>query len=125
MSTVKLVLTLYQQQPLAKTHRLTSFLHCCNKISKIERVEKHCSTSTLNARRLKQHIVITKEPRAFEIESLNNLKNHEDHLQQSQLLHLGSISPTFYEQLLCLQIPKAQKNCSTLQSFLCFWDLQA
>jgi len=36
---------------------------------------------------------------------------------------LGSISPTFYEQLLRLQIPKEQKSCLTWQSFLRFWYL--
>ncbi len=35
----------------------------------------------------------------------------------------GSISSTFYEQLLCMQIPKAQKRQSSWQSFLRFWNL--
>jgi len=34
-----------------------------------------------------------------------------------------SISSTFNEQLLCVQIPKAQKNTASSQSFLSFWDL--
>jgi len=34
-----------------------------------------------------------------------------------------SISPTFYEQLLCVQIPKGPKIHSSFQSFLHFWDL--
>jgi hypothetical protein len=38
---------------------------------------------------------------------------------------LGSISPTFYEQLLHTQINKAQKRQSSCQSFLCFQDLPA
>ena len=39
--------------------------------------------------------------------------------------YLGLISPTFYEQLLRAQIPKAQQSCLTWQSFLRFWDLRA
>jgi len=35
----------------------------------------------------------------------------------------GSISPTFYEQLLCVKIPKVQKETDDLTVFLCFWDL--
>jgi len=34
-----------------------------------------------------------------------------------------SNSQTFYEQLLCAQIPKAQKVQSSGQSFLLFWDI--
>jgi hypothetical protein len=34
-----------------------------------------------------------------------------------------SISPTFYEQLSCVQIPKGPKIHSSFQSFLHFWDL--
>jgi hypothetical protein len=36
----------------------------------------------------------------------------------------GSISPMFYEQLLCEQIPKAQKDNDDLTVFLCLWDLR-
>ena len=36
---------------------------------------------------------------------------------------MGSISPTFYEQLLHSKIPKVQKSCLTWQSFLHFRDL--
>jgi len=35
----------------------------------------------------------------------------------------GSISPTFYENLLSAQIQKVQKIHSTHQSFMRFWDL--
>jgi len=35
--------------------------------------------------------------------------------------HLGSISPTFYEQLLRPQIPKVQKTQKTWLSFCAFW----
>jgi hypothetical protein len=35
----------------------------------------------------------------------------------------GSISPTFYQQLLCAQIPKAQKDSQVISVFLRFWDL--
>ncbi len=34
-----------------------------------------------------------------------------------------SISLTFYEQLLCLQIPKAQEDSQVINVFLHFWDL--
>ena len=34
-----------------------------------------------------------------------------------QLVHQGSISPTLYVQLLCLQIPKAQKDSQLKQLF--------
>ena len=34
-----------------------------------------------------------------------------------RLIHQGSISPTFYEQLLCVQIPKAQKDSQVKQLF--------
>ena len=37
-----------------------------------------------------------------------------------QSLHQGSISPTFYEQLLPTQIPKAQKRQSTQGAFCAF-----
>jgi len=37
--------------------------------------------------------------------------------------HLGSISPTFYAQLLHAQIPKVQKDIEILTEFLCFLDL--
>jgi len=33
---------------------------------------------------------------------------------------LGSISPTVYRQILCTQIPKAQKDTDDLTVFLCF-----
>jgi len=36
---------------------------------------------------------------------------------------LGSISPTFYAQLLCEQRPKARKNTVKHSVFLCFRDL--
>ncbi len=35
----------------------------------------------------------------------------------------GSISPTFYTQLLHAQIPKAQKDSQVISVFLQFWDL--
>ncbi len=35
-----------------------------------------------------------------------------------------SISSTIYEQLLCVQIPKAQKDTDNLTEFLRFWDLR-
>jgi len=41
----------------------------------------------------------------------------------TQLSVLGSISPTYYEQLLPTQIPKAQKDTDDLTVFLRFWDL--
>ena len=41
------------------------------------------------------------------------------------LLLPGSISPTFYKQLLRSQILKAQKSCLIWWSFLRFWDLRA
>ena len=34
-------------------------------------------------------------------------------LKPTPPLYLGSISPTFYKQLLCRQIPKAEKSCLT------------
>jgi len=37
---------------------------------------------------------------------------------------LGSISRTFYEQLLHTHIPKAQKTLMSWLYFLCFWDLR-
>jgi len=37
------------------------------------------------------------------------------------LVLLGSISPTFYGQLLCPKIPKAQKETDNLTFFLSFW----
>jgi len=37
---------------------------------------------------------------------------------------LGSISSTFYEKLLSLQIPKAQKDIDVLTQFLHFWNLR-
>jgi hypothetical protein len=52
-------------------------------------------------------------------------------LKESKCLELkyencqGFILPTFYEQLLCVQIPKAQKIYSQAITFLCFWDLRA
>jgi len=39
------------------------------------------------------------------------------------LIHLGSISPTFYEQLLRMQIPKAEKVTGDLTVFFHLWDL--
>jgi hypothetical protein len=42
-----------------------------------------------------------------------------------QIFALGSISTTFYGQLLQVQIPKAQKDTEFLTEFLCFWDLCA
>jgi hypothetical protein len=36
----------------------------------------------------------------------------------------GSISPTFYNQLLQEQIPKMQKETDDLTVFLRFWNLQ-
>jgi len=36
-----------------------------------------------------------------------------------------SISPTFYDQLLCALIPKAQKEADDLIEFLRCWDLRA
>ncbi len=36
---------------------------------------------------------------------------------------LGSISPTFSEQLLRAQIPKAQKDSQVITVFLHIWDL--
>ena len=38
---------------------------------------------------------------------------------------LGSISSTFYKQLLRTQIPKAQNTAWLDSLFLCFWDLRA
>jgi len=37
---------------------------------------------------------------------------------------LGSISPTFYTKLLCVQIPKPWKNTDNLTELLHFWDLR-
>jgi len=37
---------------------------------------------------------------------------------------LGSILPTFYKQLLCTQIPKAQKDSHVISVFLRVWDLR-
>ncbi len=42
----------------------------------------------------------------------------------SQRVTLGSSSSTFYDQLLCAQIPKAQKRLITWLSFLRFRDLR-
>jgi len=42
-----------------------------------------------------------------------------------KLFRWGSISPTFYEQLLNAQIPKAQKKTDSLIVFLCFQDLSS
>jgi len=33
-----------------------------------------------------------------------------------------SISPTFYEQLLCAQIPKVEKDSQVFSVFLHYWD---
>ncbi len=38
--------------------------------------------------------------------------------------HQVSISSPFNTQLLCAQIPKAQKKPDDLTVFLCFWDLR-
>jgi len=38
---------------------------------------------------------------------------------------LGTISPTFYEQLLFEKIPKAKKYNDDLPVFFCFWDLHS
>jgi len=38
---------------------------------------------------------------------------------------LGFISPSFYEQLLQSQIPKAQKDTNDLTELLHFWNLRA
>ena len=35
----------------------------------------------------------------------------------TEIIHQVSISPTFYEQLLCVQIPKAQKDNQLKQLF--------
>jgi len=37
---------------------------------------------------------------------------------------LESISQMFYEQILCMLIPKVQKDADDLTIFLLFWDLQ-
>jgi hypothetical protein len=37
----------------------------------------------------------------------------------------GSISSTFYMQLLRMQNPKAQKDTDNWTQFLCFWDLHS
>jgi len=37
---------------------------------------------------------------------------------------LGSISPTFYKQLLGKKIPKVQKDSQVISVFLCIWNLQ-
>jgi len=34
--------------------------------------------------------------------------------------HQGLISPTFYQQILCAQIPKAQKDTDALSAFCAF-----
>jgi len=39
------------------------------------------------------------------------------------LSNMGSISSTFYEELVRVQITKAQKRQSSCQSLLCIWDL--
>jgi len=44
---------------------------------------------------------------------------------QMDEVQLGSISSTFYEQLLRAQIPNAQKRLTILLSFLRFQDLHA
>jgi hypothetical protein len=39
-------------------------------------------------------------------------------------IDLGSISSTFYVQLLRVQIPKAEKDTDSFTKLLCFWDLR-
>jgi hypothetical protein len=39
--------------------------------------------------------------------------------------NLVSISPTFHEYLLCMQIPKSPKDSHVILVFLHFWDLRA
>ncbi len=46
-------------------------------------------------------------------------------LTQAFCANQKSISPTFYDQLFCEQIPKVQKYTDDLTVFLHFWDLQA
>jgi len=46
------------------------------------------------------------------------------HLKSFTTLYRGSISPTFYEQLLRSQIPKVKKDIDNLTVFLNFWDLR-
>jgi len=47
------------------------------------------------------------------------------HLSERLKREEGSILPPFYEQLLGVQIPKAQKALMIRLSFLRFWDLRA
>ena len=55
---------------------------------------------------------------------VRNFTLNISYMSNSLLLNLGSISSTFYEQLLRSQIPKAPKSCLTWLSFLRFWDLR-
>jgi len=43
----------------------------------------------------------------------------------SVVLNQGFNSSTFYTQLLCAQVPNAQKDTDNLTEFLFFWDLRA
>ena len=48
----------------------------------------------------------------FYLNTINRIGKSEN-----DCVHLGSISPAFYEQLLCVQIPKAQKDSQLKQLF--------
>ncbi len=55
-----------------------------------------------------------------EVSSKNLDINNDDGVRVADLVSILSI---FYRQLLCAQIPKAQKIQSCSKSFLRFWDL--
>ena len=57
--------------------------------------------------------------KSFSVQSMSmHLDGHQSVVARC---HLGSISPTFYEQLLCMQIPKAQISCF-IWLYFCWWN---
>jgi len=60
------------------------------------------------------------------LEHESSKKNHQ-YIENENVCEvcLGSISPTFYKQFLCSQIPKVQKDTDDLAVFFCAWDLCA
>ena len=52
------------------------------------------------------------------VKAANQYPDHEWYFFDSKTdLLLGSISPMFYEQLICMQIPEAQKDSQVKQIF--------
>ncbi len=79
-------------------------------------------SSTFYVRHLHQKITQPKFTREMLREALLYKKNSRVKCWWNW--HQGSISSTFYEQLLCMQTPKVQKRQSSCQSFFHFCDLR-